>query len=123
MPLFRRRPQGLCQDDKRAEFDRNLPSLGRKQDSLGADNVSQVQVAKNIELLVTEHVLLGVHLDSAALVAHIDEHALAHVPVGGYPAGDGYLAPFDIVPTRLPAFFSRDKLVLEGVNAFCAERT
>src|SRR5882672_4468594 len=110
-------PKGFGQDDERGKPDRNLAGFGGKQRPSGPDKVSQVQVAENVKLLVPEHILLGINLEPSALVAHIDEHALTHVPVGRYSPGDGYLAPFDIVSTRLRAFCGGHEFVLKGVNA------
>ena len=45
-------------------------------------------MAEDVELLVAEDVFLGVDLDASALVAHVDEHAFAHVAMGGDAAGD-----------------------------------
>ena len=83
------------------ELDGDLAGLGREQRALRADEIAQVQVPENIELLVAQHILLRINLDAPALVADIDEHALAHVAMGGDAAGHGDFAAFDVIGAGL----------------------
>ncbi len=79
-------------------------------------------MAENRKLLVAQRVFLGIDLQSAALVAHVDEHALAHIAVGGHPAGDSHFAAFGIIRARLGAFFRGRELILERVNTLRPQR-
>src|SRR5439155_27296493 len=45
--------------------------------------------------------------------SHIDEHALAHVAMGGDTPDDGNLAAFDIVSARFGAFLCGREFVLD----------
>src|SRR5437867_2931568 len=92
VPLFRRRTQGLGQDGKRSESNRDFTGFGCKQRPARADEIAKIEVAKNVELLVTEHVLLGIGLEAAALVAYVNEHTLAHVSMSCDPPGHRHLA-------------------------------
>ena len=65
------------------------------------DEVAEVQVPEDVELLVAEHVLLRIDLEPPALVAHVDEHALAHVAMGGDAAGHGHFAALGVIGAGL----------------------
>src|SRR5436190_11507363 len=122
VPLLGRRPEGFGQYDERGEFDRDFASFSGKQVAARADEITEVKVAEDIELFVAENILLCIDLQTPALVAHVNKHALAHVAMGGNAAGDCYLAPFDIVAARFRAFLRRREFIFERVNAFCTQR-
>ena len=52
-----------------------------------------------------------------ALIADVDEHALAHVAVGGDAAGHGDLAALGVIGAGLGAVFGGRELVPERVDA------
>ena len=122
VPLGRRRAQRLGQDDKAGGFDGNFAGFGGEQRSFHPDKIGQVEMGKYVPLFITEDIFLGVNLDAAALVAHIDEHALAHVAVRGDAAGHGHFPAFSVILPRPGAGFGRRKFVPERVNAVLPQR-
>ena len=79
-------------------------------------------MAENVELLVTENIFLRINLDPPGLVAHVNKHAFAHVPMRGDASGDRDFAAFCIIVPGLTAGFAGRELVLERVNALGAQR-
>ena len=73
---------------------------------------------EDVKLLITQNVFLSIDLQPPALIAHIDEHALAHIPVGSNPAGDGHLATLRIVGARFGALFFRGELISKWIDPF-----
>ncbi len=112
----------LARITKLLSFDRNFAGLGREQMSTHADEIRQVEVREDVPLLVAQNIFLRIDLDAAALVAHVNEHALAHVAVRGDAAGHGYFAALGVILTRIGAGFGWRKFVLERVNALGAQR-
>ena len=117
VPFAGRRAQCLGQNGEAGELDGDFAGLGDEQRALGADEIAQVEVGKNVKLFVAEDVLLGVYLDAAALVAHVNEHGLAHVPVRGDTPGHGYFAAFHVVAPRRGAGFRGGEFVAKGKYA------
>src|SRR5262245_17514286 len=76
---------------------------------------------EDVPLLVTDDVLLRIDLDVSTLVAHIDEHALAHVAMRGDAPGDSDLTAFDVIGAGGGAGFGGSELVFERVNALCTQ--
>src|SRR5260370_19373040 len=74
VPFFGGRTKRLRQNDKRGQPDRDFTCFGREQRAVRADEVTQVEVAENVELLVTEDVFLGINLQTPGLAADIYEH-------------------------------------------------
>ena len=72
-------------------------------------------------MLVAQDIFLRVHLDTAALVAHIDEHAFAHVAMRSDAARDGDLAAFGVIRPCGVAGFGWGKFVFERINALGAQ--
>src|SRR5262249_24600095 len=104
MPFLRRRTQRFRQDDERGKFDGDFAGFGCEERAFGADKIAEIEMTKNVELFVTENILLCVSLKASALVADVDEHAFPHVTMGGNPPGDGDLASFNVSGPRLGAF-------------------
>ena len=96
----RRWPQGLGEDGEAGELDRDFTGLGGEQRAIRADEIAEIEVAEDVELFVTEDILLGIDLEAPGLIAHVDEHAFAHVAVRGDAAGDGHFAAFGVVIAR-----------------------
>src|SRR6185436_4937261 len=118
MPFLGRRPKGLRENDELLQADADFAGLGGKDGSMKTDEISQVEVFEDFELLVADDVLLSVDLNAAALVFNVDEHAFAHIAMGGNTAGEVNLAILDVIGASVGALFSRAKLVLEGKDAF-----
>ena len=97
---------------KEVELDGNLAGLGGEQRARDADEIAEVQVPEDVELLVAEHILLRIDLEPPALVADVDEHALAHVAMRGDAAGQGHFAAFGVMGAGLRRRFP------SGVNLF-----
>ena len=66
-------------------------------------------------------VFLRVHLEPPGLVAHINEHGLAHLPVRRDPSSHRDFASFGVIIPRVFARFRGGKLVFERVNALGAQ--
>ena len=88
VPLAGRRAQGLGKDDEGVRLDGGLAGARAEQGPGDADEVREVEVLEDVEGVVAEGLLLGVHLDAAGDVLEVHELGLAHVAVGGDAAGD-----------------------------------
>ena len=105
MPFFRRRAQRLGQNHERIELDGNLAGLGGEQFAARADEIAEVEVRENVPTArrgFFEMIFLRVNLEPAGLVAHVNEHGLAHFAVRGDAPGDGHFAAFGVI-CRAPA--------------------
>ena len=112
MPLGRRRAQRLGQNGEAGELDGNFAGLGGEQRAVHADEIAEVEMLENVELLVAEDIFLRVNLDAPALVAHVNEHGLAHVAMRGDAAGERDFAAFGVMFARVLRRFP------SGVNLF-----
>ena len=80
------------------------------------NEITEIQMTKYFELLIAQNVLLRVHLQTPGLVAHVNEHALTHVPVSGDPPGNSNLAPFHVVGARPSTTIAGFEMVPEGID-------
>src|SRR5205085_3208817 len=79
VPLGRRRAKGLGEDGETFELDARLTGLGAKERAGDADKITEVEMGEDVPWLVTQNILLCINLDAPALIAHVNEHGLAHL--------------------------------------------
>jgi len=122
VPLLRRRAERLGEDDERGKLDRNLAALGGEHFAVHTDEIAEIKVFEDVELFVAERLLLRVNLHPTALVLDINEHALAHLAVGGDAAGQGDGASLDVIGAGLGSGLGGGKFVGKRIDAFRPER-
>src|SRR5215831_9371542 len=113
MPLFWRRAQGLCQNYEGSQAKGNLPGFRGEKGAGCPYKITQIQMPENVELFISQHVFLSIYLQAAGLVAHVDKHTFAHVPVCRDSASHGKLPALDVVYARFRAFVLPCELALE----------
>src|SRR5947208_17090959 len=118
MPLLWWRAQRLCQDDEGRKPHRDLPGFRREQCSSSADEISQVQMPENVELFVPQNIFLRIDLEPPGLVAHVNKHALAHIPMSRDPAGNSRFASLNVIFAGLGAPFCGREFISEWIDCF-----
>ncbi len=121
VPFRGRRAQRLGENREAGKLDGNFAGLGGEQRAFDADKIREIKMREDAELLVAQNIFLRVTLDAAALVAHVNEHGLAHVAMRGDAAGHGNFAAFDVIAARPGAGFAGREFILERVNALGAQ--
>src|SRR5207244_13447716 len=101
----RRGPQRLGEDKEGRELDGDFSRLGGEHRAADANKVPEVEVLEDFKLFIAQRLFLGVNLNGPALILDVDELALAHVAVTGYPAGERDFALFDIIRPGLGTCF------------------
>jgi hypothetical protein len=118
MPFLGGRAERFGEDYERTQLDGNLASLCREERSFCADEITEIEVSKDIELFIAEDLFLRIDLDTARLIFEINELAFAHVAMGGNSPRDRDFPAFNVIGPSLAAALSRRKFVGKRINAF-----
>ena len=118
VPLCRRGPQCLAEDEEGGQLDRDFAGFSGEHRASDANEVPEVKVLEDFKLFIAQRLFLGVNLDAPALIFDVDELALAHVAVCGDAAGQRDFAPFGVVRPGHGAGVRWGELVFERVDAF-----
>ena len=121
VPFLRHRSQRFAQNNKARQLHRNFARLRREHRAIDADKIAEIEMRKNVPLLIAQNIFLRINLDSATLIFDVDKHALAHFPMRGDAPSERDFAAFDITGASLAAFFFWRKFIGKRVDAFGAK--